>query len=435
MKRRIFFIRYILLAAIYFLCSPSNAHAYSVLTHEAIVDALWVKSFQPLLIQKYPGLTEEQLKEAHSYAYGGAIAPDMGYFPFGSHQFTNLVHYVRSGDFVNALLEEAKDVNEYAFALGFLCHYMSDRYGHNLGTNRCVPIVYPKMQEKFGSKVTFEEDKTSHKRIEFAFDVLQTAKGNYASQAYHDFIGFRVSRPVLERAFIKTYGLDLNDVFKNLSLAIETFRFSVTSLFPILTRTAWVIKKPDILKERPTATSRSFMYKMSRANYYQDSGNKSRKPGFFAFTFSWLVRVLPKIGPLRALKIKAPGPEAEKIFIQSFDTVLVNCSTSMKILASRNITLANIDFDTGNTTAPGEYKLADLNYGILIVELNNKNFNDVNPALRLNIMQFYNHPVTKTPNRKERKEWKKINLALAELKRSQPVNLTYNFSGGTLQKK
>ncbi len=408
---------YFLWAVSCMLATPVASHAYSVLTHEAIIDALWEKSIQPLLKQKYPGLTETQLNEAHSYAYGGAISPDMGYFPLGSHLFTNLVHYVRSGDFVNALLAEAKDVNEYAFALGFLCHYMSDRYGHKLGTNRCVPIVYPKMQEKFGNKVTFEEDQISHKRIEFAFDVLQTAKGNYASQSYHNFIGFHVSRPVLERAFFVTYGFDINDIFKSLSAAIEVFRFSVTSLFPILTKSAWAIKKADIQKEIPTATSRNFRYKMRRDTYYQDTANKAKRPGFFAFTLSWLVRVLPKLGPLRSLQIKAPGPVAEKIFIQSFDSVLANSNASMKMLSSGNIILDNIDFDTGNSTVPGEYQLADNNYGFLLLRLDAKNFTDVSAALKSNILQFYSSPLKKAIRRREQKQTEKINLALARLKK------------------
>jgi len=425
MKQLRIFSIYIVWIVICLLATPAVSNAYSVLTHEAIVDALWEKSIQPLLLQKYPGLTEVQLNEAHSYAYGGAISPDMGYFPFGSEFFTNLVHYVRSGDFVNTLLAEAKDVNEYAFALGFLCHYMSDRYGHNLGTNKCVPIVYPKMQAKFGDRVTFEEDQISHKRVEFAFDVLQTAKGNYASQSYHNFIGFHVSRPLLERAFLLTYGFDINDIFKNFSVAIEVFRFSVTSLFPILTKSAWAIKKSDILKDAPTTTSRNFRYKMRRATYYQDTASKAKRPGFFAFTLSWLVRVLPKVGPLRSLKIKDPGPVAEKIFIQSFDSVLANCGATMKRISSENIVLTNIDFDTGNSTVPGEYRLADNNYGTLLIRLNAKDFNNVSPALRNNILQFYSQPMGQPHTRKERKKSEKIYLALTDLRASKLNGLVY----------
>lgn len=402
------------------LCSPLSSKGYSVLTHEAIIDAIWEKTIQPLLKNKYPGATEAQLKEAHSYAYGGAIAPDMGYFPLGSHLFTDLVHYVRSGDFVSALLDEAKDINEYAFALGFLSHYMADKYGHFLATNRCVPIVYPKMMKKFGKVVTYGDDKISHKRIEFAFDVLQTAKGNYASMAYHDFIGFNVSRSLLERAFRKIYGLNLSDVYVNLSLSIKALRWSVVSLFPLFTRTAWVIKKDDILKLQPTATSRSFRYKMGRANYYQEQGKKHRIPGFFANALSWVIRVAPKTGPLKALKIKAPGPDAEKLFIQSFDTVLVNCNSFMKISDSGNVNFANIDFDTGSKTAPGEYGLADINYNNLLLKLNKKKFNLLNAGLKQNIIEFYSDPKATIATENGRSDWKKIIRALDLLKISQP---------------
>jgi hypothetical protein len=187
--------------------------AYSVLTHEAIIDGSWEKSILPLLKLKYPNSTEEQLQEAHAYAYGGAIIQDLGYYPFGSKFFSDLVHYVRSGDFVNALLDEATDVNEYAFAIGALSHYVADNYGHSLGTNIAVPLTYPKDQEKYRNLVTYAEDRITHLRMEFSFDVLQTVRGNYASLAYHNFIGFKVSRNLLERAFMKTYGLDIKDVF------------------------------------------------------------------------------------------------------------------------------------------------------------------------------------------------------------------------------
>lgn len=409
---------FLLIAVTGFMSSPVSGFAYSVLTHEAIIDASWEKSIQPLLKQKYPGVTDSALKIAHSYAYGGAIAPDMGYFPFGSPMFTNLVHYVRSGNFVNALLDEAKDVNEYAFALGFLCHYMADKYGHFLGTNRCVPIVYPKVKKKYGNVVTYEEDRIAHKRIEFAFDVLQTAKGNYATLAYHDFIGFNVARPVLERAFSKTYGLNLNKVFGNLSLAIETFRWSVKSLFPVFTRAAWLTKKNEILKTQPTATSRSFRYRMNRANDYQYAGSNQKKLGILGNVASWFILVLPKVGPLRALKIKEPGPVAEKIFIQSFDTVLIKYSSSVMKLGKGDVDFMNIDFDTGNKTAAGEYMLADKTYGKLLIKLHEKDFNLVTAELKLNVIDFFSKATPRVSTKRDRREWRKITVALAQFKLS-----------------
>jgi hypothetical protein len=410
--------KFIWMVAIGILGCPLTSRSYSVLTHEAIVDALWEKSIQPLLGRKYTGLTEEQLKTAHSYAYGGAIAPDMGYFPLGSRLFTNLVHYARSGEFVNTLFDEVQDVNEYAFALGFLSHYMADKYGHSIGTNRAVPLVYPKMMKEYGNWVTYGNDKTSHSRMEFAFDVLQTANGNYSSLAYRDYIGFNISRSLLERAFRKTYGLEINKVFADFSLAVIVLRWSVTSLFPVITKTAWVMRKNEILQLQPTATSRSFSYKMRSANYYQELGKKHDKPGLFASILSWMIRVMPKVGPLKNLKITEPGSTAEKYFIQSFDTALAVCASSMKTLNDANLHLINVDFDTGNNTAPGEYKPADITYGSLLLKLWKKRFNLLSEGLRQNILEFYSNPNGIIATKKGQQQWEKIAEALERLKNS-----------------
>ena len=116
---------------------------YSVLTHEAIIDAAWDDSIKPILLKRFPRATVEQLREAHAHAYGGAIIQDMGYYPFGSKFYTDLVHYVRSGDFIEALLGEARDLDEYAFALGALAHYAADNTGHPVAVNPAVPILFP----------------------------------------------------------------------------------------------------------------------------------------------------------------------------------------------------------------------------------------------------------------------------------------------------
>src|SRR3974390_2968945 len=125
-------------------CAPDCA-GYSVLTHEAIIDAVWKDGIEPLLLTRFPDATPEELLQAHSYAYGGAIIQDLGYYPFGSKFFSDLTHYVRSGDFVLALIEESKDLDEFAFALGALSHYAADNSGHRLATNLAVAITYPRL--------------------------------------------------------------------------------------------------------------------------------------------------------------------------------------------------------------------------------------------------------------------------------------------------
>ena len=416
MKKRAYFKAVFIVLLFFQLGRSTTCKAYAVLTHEAIIDASWEKFIMPLLKQKFPGTTPEQLKEAHAYAYGGAVAPDMGYYPFGSALFTNLLHYVRSGDFVEALLTEAKDINEYAFALGVLCHYNADRYGHLLGTNKSVPITYPKMREKYGEVVTYAENKVSHARTEFSFDVLQTARGNYASNNYHDYIGFKVSEPVLERAFRKTYGLEIKDIVSNFSLAVETFRWSVQSLMPGITKVAWSIKKGDIEKATPGITSQKFIYKMNRAMYYEEFGKKHTKPGIFADFFSLLIRILPKIGPLKALNFKIPSPEVEKLYIQSFDTVLLHYTTYIKEMTPEGPNLLNVDYDTGKKTMIGEYPLADKCYGDWVLKLQNKHFDSLSVPGKQNILDFYYNPDSSLMHHEHAKKWKKVNLALTELK-------------------
>ena len=406
--------------AVLFFVFTSSAEAYSVLTHEAIVDATWDSAIQPMLLKKYPDATDQQLNDARAYVYGGAIMPDMGYYPFGNKFFTDLVHYVRSGDFIIALFDQAQDLNEYAFAVGALCHYNADRYGHSIGVNCSAPLIYPDVRAKYGDIVTYAQDKTSHIRTEFGFDVLQTARGNYLPTAYHNFIGFQIAKPVLERAFCETYGLDISDVFGNFSLSVSTFRFAVKDLFPEITKAAWSSKKSDIRKTNPSATSRSYIYRMKRSSYYKEFGRKRTKPGFFASILAIIIKISPKIGPLKALKFKSPGPDAEKLFIKSFDTVVVHYSGDVYQLKENELVLANIDYDTGNKTAPGEYSLTDKTYEELVIRLKEKNFNFLNAALKKNILAFYDdYPSSVNGSSTDENDQKKFKEALESLKNVQ----------------
>src|ERR1051326_2493111 len=178
------------------------AWGYSLLSHEQIVDIAWHDSIVPLLRTRFPNATTQDLHQAHAHAYGGCLVQDLGYYPFGSKFFSDLTHYVRSGDFVKNLIVESTNLNEYAFALGALAHYSSDNVGHPI-INQAVALSFPKLRAKFGDQITFAQDPKAHIRTEFGFDMVQVAKSRYTSDRYHDFIGFEVSRPLLERAFLK----------------------------------------------------------------------------------------------------------------------------------------------------------------------------------------------------------------------------------------
>jgi hypothetical protein len=410
----------LLVLIIIFILRPSQSKAYSILSHEAIIDASWESSIKPALKMRYPMATDSELVIAHSYAYGGCLTADMGYCPFGSKYFTNLAHYVCTGDFVSALLSEAQNLNEYAYAIGALSHYMADKYGHSIATNHVVPLVYHRLEKKYGKIVTYDENELAHSRTELSFDVLQVARGNYVTQSYHDFIGFNIATPVLERAFIKVYGQDLNDVFGDFDLAVGTFRWAVKSLMPSVTRAAWVLKRDDIKSMTPSATSKSFHYKIRRRDYELEFGKKRQKISFRDRALAFLIQILPKVGPLKVFKFKDPGPEGEKLFIQSFNAVLLNYSQAINQLNNGTLILPNINFDTGNPTQFGDYPLADVTYDQMLIKLQNNKFDDLTAKLKTNIITFYNSQDT-TTLAKEDPDWKKAIAVLQNVKNATTV--------------
>jgi hypothetical protein len=370
---------------------PPSASAYSVLTHEALVDSTWDATFKPLLLRRFPHSTAEQLRGAHAYAYGGSIIQDMGYYPFGSKFFSDLVHYVRSGDFVIRLLSDAKDINEFAFALGALNHYGADSTGHPEAVNVAEPILYPKIRRKYGNVVTYEDNPGAHLKTEFGFDVVEVAKGNYAPQAYHDFIGFQVSKPLLERAFEDTYSVPLDSVFKDLDLALGTYRHVVSSLIPEMTKAAWAAKKDDIQKAQPGMTERKFIYRISREDYEKEWDNKYEKPGPGAHILAFMFKVLPKVGPLKVLGFKTPNAECEKIFIRSFADTVARVRSYDSEVREHDLHLANVNFDTGKPVRQGEYHMADDAYGKLLGTYADKQIRPSEP-MRANILAFYRDP-------------------------------------------
>lgn len=366
-----------------------SLYSYSVLTHEAIIDSAWNDSIQPLLLQRFPRANAQDVKAARAYAYGGSIIQDMGYYPFGSHFFTDLMHYVRSGDFVVAMLRESANVNEFAFALGALAHYVADTNGHPIGINRAVPILYPKLKRKYGDQVTYGEDPASHLKTEFGFDVLQVAKGRYASDAYHDFIGFEVAKPLIERAFQRTYGLELEDVSGTFDLAIGTYRKTVSGLIPKMTQVAWAMKKDDLANSQPGITREKFLYNLSRADYEKTWGTDYRQPGIGSRLLAFVIRIVPKIGPLRSLSFRTPTPETEKLFMDSFNATLERYRALLAAERTRQARPADVNLDVGKPTTAGMYKLADETYAKLVHELAKHDFANVPLELRDDILNFY----------------------------------------------
>ena len=408
-------LRILIIGCICITLAP-DCGAYSVLSHEALVDALWDTKLKPALLSRYPDATPEQLKQAHGYAYGGAIIQDLGYYPHGSKQFSDLTHYVRSGDFIVALLKQSRCLNDLAFSLGALSHYVADLDGHRLATNVGEPILYPTLQGKYGNFITYEDNPAGHLKTEFSFDVLEVAKGNFAPEAYHDFIGFHVAWPLVERAFRDTYGLEMSDLFKDFPRAIESFRRAVSKTIPRATRVAWAAKQKEIESVQPGMTRRRFVYIMQRSSYERNWGKQYDRPTLGDRTLALIVMLLPPIGPLRDLKLRIPTPAVEKLFTDSFDRSAKQFAEKISEAMNGRLQLEPKNYDVGVVTPAGSYRLDDQAQCYWLTLLAAKNLTTVTPAIRNELLSYYSDLEAPIATKKDGKKWQQLVAELQQLK-------------------
>src|ERR1700732_1462434 len=396
------------------LMACSRLSAYSVLTHEEIVDLLWTDQIQPLLLKRFPGLAKDQITEAHAYAYGGAVIQDLGYYPFGGREFSDLAHYVRSGDLVLELLRESQGADEYAFALGALSHYASDLAGHP-AVNQAVAIAYPKLRAKYGKSVRYAQNKTAHLKTEFGFDMVQVAKNRYASQQYHDFIGFQVSKPLLERTFPIVYGVELKDVLTHEDLAVGSYRFAVSRLIPQMTKIALRTHKKDIMQETPNFAKRKFLYRLSRSDYEKQWGKDYVKPGVGTRILSTLLRYMPRIGPFKGLSFNNPTPQTEDLYFKSVNKTVDQYRAFLVQVGTDSLLLPNCDLDSGKLTTAAEYSLTDNTYAKLLSQLSERKFASTTPELRANILNFYSDLSAPIETKRDQARWQSTLTSLDQL--------------------
>jgi hypothetical protein len=343
---------------------------------------------------------------------------DMGYYPFGNKFFSDLLHYVRSGDFVMNLIDESVDLNQYAFALGALAHYASDNAGHPT-VNHVVAIEFPNLRKKYGDVVTYANDPKAHIRTEFGFDMVQVAKNRYTSDSYHDFIGFEVSERLLNRVFKKTYGLNMEDVIEDEDLAIGTFRWSVSQAIPGMTRVALLSRREAMVQEDPNFDRKKFLFNISRTKFEKQWGNEYRRPGFGARVLAFFLKIFPKVGPFKAVKFKIPTAQGEDLYLASVNRTVDRYREELQAVAEDRLRLKNLDCDTGNPTQPGEYTLSDTTYAKLIDKLDDQGFDQAPHDVQENILQYFSHADPKFSNRKEQKTWARARRKVESLQQEQ----------------
>jgi len=393
---------------------------YGVLSHEELIDIAWDSDIRPALLKRYPQSTAEELMKAHAFAYGGSVIQDLGYYPLGNHEFTNLLHYVRTGDFVAWMLHDARNVDEYAFALGALSHYVSDVWGHP-SINASVALEYPNLRQTYGPKVSYEANPEAHLKTEFSFDVLQVAKKRYTSKQYHDFIGFQVSEDLLERAFEDTYGIKLDELLHLDDLTIATYRFAVSRVIPEMTQVALATRKDKIQFEKNDAARKEFLYHLSQADYEREFGSQYHKPGVFARIMAFFLRVMPKFGSFKALEYRDPTAETEDLYFKGMDSVVEQYHRMIQKVNAGDLKFPNRNLDTGEVLRPAEYRLADKTYGQLVRAIAHNHFKLTTPALRADILAYFAAGPAQMDIKPD--EWRRTQTALAGLK-AEPVKPT-----------
>jgi hypothetical protein len=402
-RRRRFCSRMVALLVCAVSFSPPNAQAYSVFTHQELIDLAWNDSIRPLLLEKFPDATEEQLREAHAYAYGGSTVQDMGYYPFGKQFFSNLTHYVRSGDFVAWLLSNARSLDEYAFAIGALSHYLGDSIGHSEAINRATAVEFPKLANKFGTSITYDESPHGHIRTEFAFDIAELSDGDFSSAAYMRYIGFKVPRNFLEEAFQEIYGFDIHEVLGQAHPALRSYRTSVRNFIPAFAAAEVVLHRHKFPPHLDSEADRTFRERLARTAYERKWKHTQKGPGVKAHLLALLVFIVPKIGPLSDLAIKIPNPQTYEMYQSSVNHTVDIFRDMLHQLrnAGGDVKLVNIDLDTGDRVKRGEYPLTDATYARLLERLTSKPDRVIPADTKRNLMTYYGTmAITDKPNPK-----------------------------------
>ena len=394
---------------------------YSIQTHEELIDLAWKISIRPILLKRFPGLTEAQLQKAHGYAYGGCAIQDFGYYPFGNKFFSDLTHYVRSGDFVLALLRNAQTPDELAFAIGSLSHYVGDTVGHSAAVNLSVPIQFPTLQQRFGPVVNYAQDPHAHVQTEFAFDINQLSKRRFAPSAYLKYVGLEVPMNLLRKAFYETYGLDLPDIIGTRQAAIRTYRFAARSFLPSIARAEVVLHRKSFPADVPSPDLDTLTKDLLQASADNDWEKYRNPPGVRSHLFAGFIFILPKVGFLKLLSIQGPQEQTEDLYIKSVNRSIKSMRYSLAHFDSIERYLPNRDLDTGYVVKPGGYPLTDKTFATLLAKLTEHPDRSVPVQLKHDVIAYYADPNAPILTKKDPRKWAQVQANLVTLQTMKTI--------------
>ncbi len=408
------------------LVAGRSAGAYSLLTHEQLIDLTWQGSIVPLLRSRYPAITPEALETARAYAYAGCVIQDIGYYPFGQGFFSDLTHYVRSGDFVVFLFREAKNANELAFAVGALSHYIGDNIGHSQATNRAVAVEFPKLEAKYGPVVNFAEGEHAHVQTEFAFDINEIAHHRLAPVHYLRHVGLNVPQEQLATAFYDTYGLSEGFAKARFQkVNVSGFRFAVRSFIPRVAYAVTLLHRSRMPKDPQSADLQKLADEVTRVAAENHWDEYRKKPGIGTYSLAGLIYILPKVGALKLVAIKGPNEQSEADYVRSVNQSTAALRQALTSFSKPRAGLPNRDLDTGAPVRPGGYRLTDQTYAKLLDRLVADPRHSVPPGLKADILNYYADPAAPIETKKNPAKWAKVQAGLKALQtmpvRSSPV--------------
>ncbi len=416
-------------------CRP--AAAYSLLTHEQLIDLTWDDAIVPFLLSRYPNLTAAELDRARSYAYGGCVIQDVGYYPFGDVFFSDLTHYVRTGDFIIALLRNAHNADELAFAAGAMSHYIGDSFGHSQATNRAVSIEFPKLAARYGKSVNYAEGKHQHVQTEFAFDIYEIAHHRFAPLTYLRHIGINVPVHQLALAFYQTYGLTENFTGGRRTFNEDAYHFATRTFIPKVAYALTEIHHKQEPDEPGTADAQEIEKEAAVVAQTWAAYHSNGRGRFETHVLAFVIRVVPKVGPMALAGIKGPTAAAEADYMHSLVSATSNFKDRMDLFtpiadrrkAPAGVTIApfalhaedavhplvNRDLDTGLPVKPGGYRLTDATYAKLLDHLTRDPKQPIPPGIKEDVLAYYADLTAPIVTKKNPRKWAKVQDELKTL--------------------
>ncbi|WP_263385213.1 zinc dependent phospholipase C family protein [Granulicella arctica] len=403
------YVRVLALTLLALTVTPSReASGYSFLTHEQLIDLTWKASIRPLLLQRYPKLTRAEVLTAHAYAYGGSAIQDVGYYPGGDKFFSDLTHYVRSGDFITALFRNAHNANELAFAIGALSHYVGDVIGHPDATNVAVPLEFPKLAARYGPVVNYAQAEHPHVQTEFAFDINEIANHRFAPAAYLKHIGLAVPVKQLATAYYETYGIGGEYASGRRRLSLSGYRFAVRSLLPRVAFAETVLHRKSFPIDSPGPEIDLLKKQLAQADFENGWDQYRKKPGIGTYSLAGFIYVVPKFGPLKLLAIKGPTSITEDDYVRSFNLSIIELRHQLTRVGTADHAIPNRDLDTGAKVKPGGYRLTDDTYAKLLRELTSTPDRPIPPGIKTDIAEYYADPSAPIVTKKNPKRWAEV---------------------------